>query len=107
MDQSDADDDLSAKQRLGLVAGSTIQGAAGFAGDIKPLADVMDVAGVWVICFQKHVGFGFWYLMCIYNTLPCSWHLFIIILSVGGVVKDQAEADTDASLKQRVALGIG
>lgn len=45
MDQSEADRDLSATQRLGLAAGSTIQGAAGFAGDIGPLADTLDVAG--------------------------------------------------------------
>ena len=45
MDQSEADSDLSAKQRLGLAAGSTLQGAAGFAGDIEPLADALDVAG--------------------------------------------------------------
>lgn len=45
VDQSEADRDLSAKQRLGLAAGSTIQGAGGFAGDIEPLADALDVAG--------------------------------------------------------------
>lgn len=45
MDQSEADRDLSATQRLGLAAGSTIQGAAGFAGDIGPLADTLEVAG--------------------------------------------------------------
>ena len=33
-------------QRLGLAAGSVIQGAAGFAGDIQPLADTLDVAGI-------------------------------------------------------------
>ena len=46
MDQSEADRDLSVKQRLALAAGSTIQGASGFAGDIEPLADALDVAGI-------------------------------------------------------------
>ena len=29
------------------------------------------------------------------------------ILSVGGAIKDQATADEDASLKERMAIGIG
>ena len=54
VDQSEADEDLSVKQRLGLAAGSTIQGAAGFAGDIQPLSDALDVAGVLeVVGFLK------------------------------------------------------
>ena len=49
MDQSEADEDLSVTQRLGLAAGSTIQGAGGFAGDIQPLADALDVAGSYTV----------------------------------------------------------
>ena len=45
VDQSEADEDLSVTQRLGLAAGSTIQGAGGFAGDMEPLSDAFDVAG--------------------------------------------------------------
>lgn len=55
MDQSEADRDLSVTQRMGLAAGSTIQGAAGFAGDIEPLADTLDVAGVTSTLVLKHV----------------------------------------------------
>lgn len=43
--QSEAERDLSVTQRLGLAAGSTIQGAADFAGGISPLVDTLDVAG--------------------------------------------------------------
>ena len=46
VDQSEADRDLSATQRLGLAAGSTLEGAAGFAGDIEPVADTLTVAGM-------------------------------------------------------------
>ena len=53
MDQSEADRDLSVKQRMALAAGSTIQGAAGFAGDIEPLADALDVAGI--LQFLPHI----------------------------------------------------
>lgn len=51
VDQSEADGDLSGAQRLGLAAGSTFQGAAGFVGNIQPLADTLDVAGVHI---EKH-----------------------------------------------------
>ena len=54
VDQSEADRDLSATQRLGLAAGSTIQGAGGFAGGIEPLADALDVAGkLLLLCMDQ------------------------------------------------------
>ena len=53
VDQGEADADLSVTQRLGLAAGSTIQGAGGFAGDIQPLADALDVAGSVATVFVR------------------------------------------------------
>ena len=63
MDQSEADRDLSATQRLGLAAGSTIQGAAGFAGDIEPLADALEVAGMSLVYNNG------WFLLCLHSLM--------------------------------------
>ena len=41
VDQSEADGNLSAAQRLALAGESALEGAADFAGDIQPLADTL------------------------------------------------------------------
>lgn len=48
VDQSEAEGDLSITQRAVLAGGSTLEGAADFAGDIQPLADTLTVAGMCV-----------------------------------------------------------
>ena len=44
-------------------------------------------------------------ILCILLLWPSARFSFLSI--IGGVVKDQAEADKDTNWKQRVAMGIG
>ena len=93
-EQAEADDDVTLGQRAGMLAGTTLQGTSQFVPD--------------------EIGAG---IQRAANCLHCTHRVMFSDLYrckfpgamdvVGGVIHDQATADPDASIQQRLAIGVG
>ena len=124
-DQAEADEDMSIKQRLVLAGGSALTGASEMV-DNDIVADAMEVAGEFECHLLKpHPSLLSVFLpllkphpltpsLCVLflpllkrHPLTFSTYEYYVYYDVGSVVKDQAEADEDTSLKNRALLAVG
>ena len=111
-DQADADDDMSVQQRLLLAGGSALNEGGDLVGEltgVQVAADALTVAGEFLIlCTLYRLNVTLYRLNVTLYRLNVILDATLYLLSfIGGVVSDQAEADADTDLKDRVKMGVG
>lgn len=96
-DQAEADEEMSLQQRLILAGGSVLEGTSEMV-DNEVISGAMEVGGRCLYILA---------LFCAKFHLLEEVYIMFYVVFIGTVVKDQAEAEEDASLRERAGLAAG